>query len=237
MDLFRLSRRDQGGQRRGDVDRPHLELPRHLYRARPEGRRSGRSAGAGALGPAGAEAAHRALPPHARLRCAVQRRSLLGDRMRRRHGSGRARAGDEEQLSDAAHALQSWPGAGTEHHGALVEPHAGAVQALLRQGQPRHLLAAIRKRRSDAAVLGRRLRDRLLRLGNAARQADAVLRRPRQPRQGAALRHQWRPRRGVRRSGRSPDNARHRRIPRLRRRHGQVRHHHGMAGHAPTCMR
>ena len=30
-----------------------------------------------------------------------------------------------------------------------------AVQALLRQGQPRHLLAAIRKRRPDAAVLGR----------------------------------------------------------------------------------
>ena len=42
VDLFRLSRRDQGGQRRGDVDRPHLDLPRHLHRARPEGRRSGR---------------------------------------------------------------------------------------------------------------------------------------------------------------------------------------------------
>jgi formate C-acetyltransferase len=38
VDLFRLSRRNQGSQRRGDVDRPHLEFPRHLHRARPEGR-------------------------------------------------------------------------------------------------------------------------------------------------------------------------------------------------------
>ena len=45
----------------------HIQLPGHLYRARPQGRRSGRSAGAGALGPAGAEAPHRPLPPHARL--------------------------------------------------------------------------------------------------------------------------------------------------------------------------
>ena len=35
VDLFRLSRRHQGGERRGDVDRPHLDLPRHLHRARP----------------------------------------------------------------------------------------------------------------------------------------------------------------------------------------------------------
>ena len=35
VDLSRLSRRHQGSERRGDVDRPHLELPRHLYRARP----------------------------------------------------------------------------------------------------------------------------------------------------------------------------------------------------------
>ena len=215
MDLFRLSRRDQGGQRRGDVDRPHLELPRHLHRARPEGRRSRRGAGAGAVGPAGAEAAHRAFPAHARLRRAVQRRSLLGDRMRRRHGSRRPRAGDQEQLPHAAHALQSGPGAGAEYHGALVEPHAGAVQALLRQSQQGHVVAAIRERRSDAAVLGRRLRHRLLRLGDAAGQADAVLRRPREPRESAALRDQRRPRRGLRRSDRAADTAGRRRLPRL----------------------
>ena len=34
VDLSRLSRRHQGGQRRGHVDRPHLDLPRHLHRAR-----------------------------------------------------------------------------------------------------------------------------------------------------------------------------------------------------------
>ena len=65
----------------------------------------GRSPRAGALGPAGAEAPYRQVPPHAGLRCAVQRRSLLGHRMRRRNGSGWPRPGDQKQLSDAAHAL------------------------------------------------------------------------------------------------------------------------------------
>ena len=51
------------------------------------------------MGSAGAEAAHRALPAYARLRCAVQRRSVLGDRVRRRHGPERPDAGDQEQLS------------------------------------------------------------------------------------------------------------------------------------------
>ena len=45
VDLSRLSRRDQGGERRGDVDRPHLDLPRHLHRARHRARaRSTRAA-------------------------------------------------------------------------------------------------------------------------------------------------------------------------------------------------
>ena len=38
VDLFRLSRRDQGGQWRGHVDRPHQHLPRRLHRARPRRR-------------------------------------------------------------------------------------------------------------------------------------------------------------------------------------------------------
>ena len=171
--------------------------------------------GPGAVGPAGAEAPHRALPAHAGLRRAVQRRSLLGDRMRRRHGSRRPPAGDQEQLSHAAHPLQSRAGAGAEHHGAVVEAYAGEFQALLRQGQPRYVVAAVRKRRPDAAVLGRRLRHRLLRLGDAAWQADAVLRRARQSRQGAALRHQRRPRRDLRRPDRAADAAGHRRGARL----------------------
>ena len=73
VDLSRLPRRHQGSQRRGDVDRPHLDLPRHLHRARPQGRRAGRSRRPGALGPAGPEAPHRALPSHARIttRCSA----------------------------------------------------------------------------------------------------------------------------------------------------------------------
>ena len=63
------------------------------------------------LGSTGAEAAYRALPAHARLRCAVQRRPVLGDRVRRRHGFERPAAGDQEQLSHAAHADQSRAGA------------------------------------------------------------------------------------------------------------------------------
>ena len=53
------------------------------------------------------------------------------------------------------------------------------------------------------AAVRRRRRDRLLRVGDAGRQADAVLRRPRQPGQDAALRDQRRPRRGHRRAGRA----------------------------------
>ena len=111
------------------------------------------------------------------------------------------------------------------------------LQALLRQGQPRHVLAAIRERRPDAAVLGRRLRHCLLRVGDAARQADAVLRRSRESRKSAALRDQWRPRRGLRRSDRAADAAGHRRVPRLRRGDGEVRHARWSGWRAPTCMR
>ena len=48
----------------------------------------------------------------------------------------------------------------------------------------RNVLDPVRERRPDAAQMGRRLRHRLLRLRHAAGQADAVLRRPREPRQG-----------------------------------------------------
>ena len=154
VDLFRLSRRDQGGQRRGDVDRPHLDLPRYLHRARPEGRHARRGRRPGIVGPARAEAAHRALPAHAGLRRAVQRRSLLGDRMRRRHGPERPAAGDQEQLSHAAHADQSRAGAGAQHHRALVEEPAGELQALLREDQQGYVVAAVRERRPDAALSG-----------------------------------------------------------------------------------
>jgi len=61
-----------------------------------------------------------------------------GNRMRRRHGPRRPRAGHQEQLPHAAYALQPRPRPRAEHHGAVVQPHAASLQALLRQGQQGH---------------------------------------------------------------------------------------------------
>ena len=63
---LRLPWRDQGSERRGDVDRPHLELPRYLHRARSARGHVGRGRRAGIVGSAGTEAPHRAFPAHAR---------------------------------------------------------------------------------------------------------------------------------------------------------------------------
>ena len=152
VDLFGLSRRHQGSERRGNVDRPHLDFPRHLHRARPARRQAGRGRRAGVVGPTGAEAPHRALSAHPGLRRAVQRRPLLGDRVRRRNGPERPDPGDQEQLPDAAYADQSRAGAGAEYHGAVVEAPAGQLQAVLHQDQPRYVVGAVRERRSDAVV-------------------------------------------------------------------------------------
>ena len=86
---------------------------------------------------------------------------------------------------------------------------------LRRQGVDRHQRDPVRERRAHAAEVGRRRRDRLLRLGDARRQADAVLRRARQSRQVPALRHQRRARRDQRRAGRPDARAGHGRCPRL----------------------
>ena len=64
VDLLRLSWRDQGGERRGNVDRAHLELPRHLHRARPAGWRTGRNRCPGIVGSTGAKAPYRPLSPN-----------------------------------------------------------------------------------------------------------------------------------------------------------------------------
>ena len=70
-----------------------------------------------------------------------------------------------------------------------------------RQGRDRHQLPSVRERRNHAPRLGRRRRHCLLCLADAGRQADAVLRRPRQPRQVPALCDQRRPGRNQRRAG------------------------------------
>ena len=103
------------------------------------------------------------------------------------------------------------------------------LQGVLRAGLDRHLRDPVRVRRAHPSAVGRRRRDRVLRLRDARGQADAVLRRPREPRQGAAVRDQRRSRRGHRQAGRAGRRARRRRRARLRRRHGQVRHDDGLA--------
>ena len=91
---------------------------------------------------------------------------------------------------------------------------AGRVPAVRGQGGDRHQLAPVRERRDHAADLGRRRRHRLLRLADAGRQADAVLRRAGQPGQVPALRHQRRPRRDQRQAGRAGVRAGAGRVPR-----------------------
>ena len=86
------------------------------------------------------------------------------------------------------------------------------------------------------SALGRRLRHRLLRLGHEARQADAVLRRSRQSREGAALRDQRRPRRDIGQAGLAASTACDQRHSRLRRGVREVRRHDGVA-RADLCAR
>ena len=134
------------------------------------------------------------------------------------------------RVPHAAHALQPRPGARAQPHRVLVDAPARRLQALRDQDVDRHELDPVRVRRPDAAEVRRRLRDRLLRLGDAGRQADAVLRRAREPGQDAALRPQRRTRRGDRRAGRAEARAGHRRRARLRRGDGPARPDDGLAG-------
>ena len=199
--VLRLSGRREGAERRGDVARPDLDVPRHLLRARSRRRHAHRGAGAGDHRRLRHQAAHRPLPAHAGVRRAVRRRSDLGHRVDRRHGRRRPVARDEDELPHPADALQPRPRARAEPDDLVLAAPARRLPALRRQGRHRHQLAAVRERRDHAPRLGRRRRDRLLRLADAGRQADAVLRRARQPRQVPALRDQRRPRRDQRRAG------------------------------------
>ncbi len=104
--LLRLPRRGEGAERRRDVARPDLDLPRRLPRARPRGRRPHRDRGAGARRRPGHQAADRALPAHPGVRRPVLRRPDVGDRVDRRHGRGRAPARDPDVLPVPADPVQ-----------------------------------------------------------------------------------------------------------------------------------
>ncbi len=97
-------------------------------------------------------------------------------------------------------------------------------------------LDPVRERRDDAPRLGRRRRDRLLRVADGRRQADAVLRRTGESRQVPALRDQRRPRRDERRADRAAGRAGDRGRPRLRRRPRALREDDGLArGRVRQC--
>ncbi len=112
------------------------------------------------------------------------------------------------------------------------------LQGVLRADLDRDLRDPVRVGRRDPRPLGRRQRDRLLRVADGDRQADAVLRRPAERRQGAAVRDQRRPGRGQRQAGgaRLP-RCRRRRPARLRHGLGQVRRDAHLGGGRPTSRR
>ena len=171
--------------------------------ARPRRGPDHRDAGAGADRRPGDQAAHRAVPAHPGVRRAVLRRPDLGHRVDRRHGRGRPPAGHPDVVPDAADAVQPGPRPGTEPHRA-VERRAARRRSSSSARRSRSTRSAIQYE-SDELIrdaVGRRRGDRLLRVGDAGRQADAVLRRPRQPREDAAVRDQRRAGRGHRRAGR-----------------------------------
>ena len=181
VDLLRLSRGDQAAERRGDVGGPPVDVLGHLLRARSARRHADRVPGPGNHRRPGDQVAHRALPARARVQPALLRRPGMGDRGAGRNGRGRAHAGDQDLVPHAAHPLQPRARAGAQPHRVLVAATARRLQALRDQDLDRHQRDPVRVRRPDAAQVGRRLRHRLLRLGDARRQADAVLRRAREP--------------------------------------------------------
>ena len=218
MALLRLSGRGQGAERRRDVARADFDLPRHLLRTRPGARGPQRGAGAGDHRRLRDQAAHRALPAHARIRRALRGRSHLGHRVDRWHGRRRPVARDEDELPHAPDALQPRARARAESHHLVLTAPARSVPALRGPGRDRHERDPVRERRDHAPQLGRRWRDRVLCLADAPGQADAVLRRAREPGQVSALCDQRRPRRDQRRADRAGLRARVGRRARLRRR-------------------
>ncbi len=93
------------------------------------------------------------------------------------------------------------PAPRAEHHHLLGREPAPRLQGVLRPHLDRHLVDSVRVRSADPRPLGRRRRHRLLRLPHEGRQADAVLRRSRERREGPALRHQRWSRRDERQAG------------------------------------
>ena len=229
MDLLRLPRRRQGAERCRHEPRSHEHLPRRLCREGPRARDVHGGADPGVRGPLRHEAAHDQVRAHPRVQRPLLGRPPVGDRVHRRHGRGRSLHGHQDELPLPPHAREPRHGARTQPHGPLVDAPLGGLQALLRQDVHHHERDPVRERRPHARLPRRRLRHRLLRLVHAHRQGDAVLRRPREPRQVPPLRHQRRRGRGRGHAGRPEVPAGRGRRARLRRRRRQVQRHDGLA--------
>ena len=97
--LLRLPGRGEGAERRGDVARPLLDLPRRLLRTGPQGGPADRGAGPGDHRRLRHQAPDRAIPPDPGVRRALRRRSHLGDGVHRRDGGRRPLAGHQDAAS------------------------------------------------------------------------------------------------------------------------------------------
>jgi formate C-acetyltransferase len=204
--LLRLPRRREGAERRGDVARPHLDLPRHLLRARPR---------AGTL-------------------TEEQAQEIIDDFVIKLRIVRFLRTPEYDELfaGDPTWVTESIGGMGDDGRPLVTKTSFRFLQTLYNLGPaPEPNLTIWYSPRCPTGSAASRAKvaidtssiqfesDEIMRARGATtarspaasrrcgRQADAVLRRAREPRQVPALRDQRRPRRDQRQAGRAARRA------------------------------